>query len=142
MALASRVLAHAGGPELDAYSRPDRSCGFGNGVLPSSLAAAAHDEQVTMTQFEAQRLRTLADRLSTWTQLQRARLSDREDRHHCVLGAAPADRVAVPGNAVAPVAVVAQSGGDKGLAQFAGVVLVERLAGLLEERSGNGSCSP
>jgi transposase len=44
-------------------------------------------------------------------QRQRARRADRNDRDHGVLSGAATDRVAVPGDAVAAVAVVAQTGG-------------------------------
>ena len=51
------------------------------------------------------------------------------DRHHGVLGAAAADRVAVPGHAVVAVAVQAQSRGGERLAEFAGVDVVEPARG-------------
>ena len=44
-------------------------------------------------------------------QRQRARRTDRNDRNYGVLNGAATDRVAVPGNAVAAVAVITQTGG-------------------------------
>ena len=59
-----------------------------------------------------------------------ARVADGDDRDHGVLAPAAADGVAVPGDAVAPVAVVAAAGGHERLAELGAVVLRERVAGL------------
>ncbi len=69
-------------------------------------------------------------------QRQRPGRTDRDDRHHGVFGAASADAVAVPGDAVVAIAVQAQPGGTERLAQLSRVVLIERRAGLLERRIG------
>jgi transposase len=79
---------------------------FRHRMLPRALAGAAHDEQVAVCHFVADR-RAAAAR----PQRQRARRADRNDRDHGVLSGAATDRVAVPGDAVAAVAVVAQTGG-------------------------------
>ena len=57
-------------------------------------------------------------------------------RDHRVLALPAADRVAVPGDAVAAVAVVAAAGGHERLAETGEVVGGERLAGLVEQRVG------
>ncbi len=62
-------------------------------------------------------------------QQQGARLADGHDRDHGVLPVAPADPVAVPGDAVPPVAVVAEPGRDERLPELARVVRAERLPG-------------
>ncbi len=67
-------------------------------------------------------------------QHQRPRAAHREDRHHGVLARRPADAVAVPGDAVAPVAVEAQPGGDEALAELGLVVVAQRLADGHEHR--------
>ena len=51
-------------------------------------------------------------------QQQWARGAERDDRDHRVDAGAAADGVAVPGDAVAAVAVEAHAGGDEGLAQL------------------------
>ncbi|ODR81923.1 hypothetical protein BG842_23850 [Haladaptatus sp. W1] len=56
------------------------------------------------------------------------------DRHHRVLGGAAADVVAVPGDAVGPVAVVTQSRGGERLPELASVVVVQCIAGLVQCR--------
>ena len=56
------------------------------------------------------------------TQRQPARVAERDDRDHRVLVRAAADRVAVPGDAVAAVAVVAAAGGQERLAELGPVV--------------------
>ena len=66
--------------------------------------------------------------------------ADGDDGDHGVLGAAPADGVAVPGHAVAAVAVVAEPGGAERLAQLVGVVAASS-AGRASSRTGSGSGS-
>lgn len=51
--------------------------------------------------------------------------AEADDRHHSVLSAAATNGVAMPGDAVRAVAVVAQPGGGEGLTQFAAVDVVE-----------------
>jgi DNA ligase-1 len=67
-------------------------------------------------------------------QQQRARLAQGDDRHHGVACRAAPEPVAVPGDAVAPVAVVAQARGGELLTQLLGVVGVQCVAGALEQR--------
>ncbi len=51
--------------------------------------------------------------------------AEADDRHHGVLGAAAADGVAVPGDAVGAVAVTTQPDGGEGLTELARVDVVE-----------------
>ena len=69
-------------------------------------------------------------------QQQRAGRAERDDRDHGVLGAAAPDRVAVPRDAVPAVPVQAQPGGQERLAELGGVVLAERLPGLVQHGIG------
>lgn len=62
--------------------------------------------------------------------------SHRQDGDHGVLAGAPADAVAVPGDAVPAVAVVAQPGRGERLAQLLRVVGAQRVAGLGEDGVG------
>src|SRR4051812_11743826 len=55
-----------------------------------------------------------------------------DDGHHGVLGAAAADGVTVPRDAVVPVPIQAKAGGGERFAQLAGVGVVEPPADLLE----------
>ena len=106
---------------------------FGIGVLPGALAGAAHHDQVAVAHLDRDRLAAAAR-----AQGQPARVADRDDRDHGVLGPAAADGVAVPGDAVAAVAVVAAAGGHERLAQLGEVVRRERVAGL-GRGSGGGA---
>src|SRR6185437_14526464 len=106
------------GAELDADPRPHRPRGLGYGVLPGALAGTAHDHEVAVAELVPQGLPATPAR----TQQQRAWGAEGEDRDHRVLGAAAPDGVAVPGDAVAAVAVEAQPGRDERLAQLVGVV--------------------
>ena len=78
------------------------------------------------------------DRLAAAARPQRQppRVAERHDRDHRVLRSAAADRVAVPGDAVAAVAVVAAPGGHERLAELGAVVVRERVARLVEQRVG------
>src|SRR6476620_1480751 len=122
--------AHAAGPELDADARPDRPGGLGDRVLPGALARAAHDDEVAVAEHVPHGLPAATAR----AQQQGPRRADRDDRDHGVLGAAAADRVAVPGDAVAAVAVEAQPGGAERLAQLGSGVAGEVVAGLRAQR--------
>ena len=64
--------------------------------------------------------------------------AEADDGNHGVLGAAAADLVAVPGDAVVAVAVEAQTGGGERLAELAAVGVVEPSAHLLEPRVRGG----
>src|SRR3569623_688111 len=97
-------LPDAARPVLNADPRADRSCRLRHRVLPRPLTAAAHDEQVAVAELEAQRRSATARR----AQQQRTRCADRHARPHGVLSARATDAVAVPGDAVATVAVEAQ----------------------------------
>src|SRR5690242_21094703 len=78
---ARAVSAHSAGTELNADPRPDRLGGLRHRVLPGALAAAAHDQQVTVAHLEPQRpLSSLAG-----AQQQRPRRAQRQDGHHGVL---------------------------------------------------------
>src|SRR5690606_5648846 len=118
----------APGPELDADAGPRRAGGLGDRVFPGALATAAHDDEVAVAEVVAERAAAAA----AGPQQQGAGEADRQDGHHGVLRAAAADGVAVPGHAVAAVAVVAQPGGGEGLAQLVAVMLVESAPGLGE----------
>ncbi len=61
----------------------------------------------------------------SWSQQQRTWGSEHEDRDHGVVLVAAADAVAVPGHAVAPVAVEAQAGSRERLAELGRVMPVE-----------------
>ena len=116
------VSAHPARAELHADPRSDRLGRLRHGVLPGALAAAAHDQQVAVTDLEPQR-RATAPR----AQQQRPRRAQRHDGDHGVLGPAAPDRVAVPGHAVPSVPVQAQARGPERLAELRAVVRVERL---------------
>ena len=117
-------LAHAARPELDADPRPDRPGGLRDRVLPGALAGAAHHDQVAVAELVPDGRAAAAG-----PQQERPGRAERDDRDHGVLGLAAADGVAVPGDAVAAVAVEAQPGGAERLAELVGVVRVQRLAG-------------
>src|SRR5882724_5543857 len=51
--------------------------------------------------------------------------TEADDRHHGVLPAAATDGIAMPGDAVGTVTVATQPDGGEGLAEFAGVDVVE-----------------
>src|SRR4029450_5796491 len=105
------------------YADPgaDVAGGLGDRVLPGALARAAHHDQVAVAE------RVPHDRAvaAPGPQPQGPWGADRHDGAHGVLRRAAADRVAVPGNAVAPVAVVAQTGRPERFAQLVGVPLGE-----------------
>jgi hypothetical protein len=65
-----------------------------------------------------------------------ARRAQRHDGHHRVLTTTAADAIAVPGDAVSAVTVVAQPGRPERLAKGARVVSAQRLPGLVEQRVG------
>src|SRR6266536_225536 len=94
--------------ELDADAGTDRPGGLGDGVFPGALAAAAHHEQIAVTDLVAEHLAAGAP-----AQQQGAGRTERDDRDHGVIRRAAADRVAVPGHAVAPVAIQAQARGGE-----------------------------
>src|SRR5262249_6179702 len=94
--------ADAGRAELHADARAARPGCLRYGVLPGALAGAAHDEQVTVAKQITQRGAAASDRAHR----QRARIAERDDRDDR-LAHLPAQRVTVPGDAVAAVAVQA-----------------------------------
>src|SRR3954451_11257406 len=97
------------GAELDADARADAAGSLGDGVFPRALAGAAHDDEVAVAQGIADgRGDRSAGRARARAQGEDTRLADREDGDHRVFGVAAADAVAVPGDAVATVAVEAQ----------------------------------
>ncbi len=124
-------LAHPARTELHADPWTDRPGGLGHGVVPGALARAAHDEQVARTEREAQRRSA-----SARPQQQVPGSAERHNGHQGVPVAAAADPVAVPGDAVAAVAVVAQAGGAERLPELGRVVGAERVARLDEGRVG------
>ena len=124
-------LAHPPRAELHADPRPHRPRRLRHGVLPGPLAAAAHDQKITVPEFVAQPRPAPAR-----PQQQRPRRAQRNDRDHRVLPAPPADGVAVPGHAVPAVPVQAQPGGRERLAQLGLVVRVQRPARLVQRRIG------
>src|SRR3546814_522704 len=89
--------------ELDADAGPDRACGLGDRVFPAALTCPAHHQEISVPGREPD-ARAAAAR----SQQQGAGSSDRHDRDHRVVGGAAPDRVAVPGDAVAAVAIEAQ----------------------------------
>src|SRR5262245_12694127 len=98
-------LPHAVRAVLDADARAGRARRLRDRVVPRALAASAHDDQVTVSQLVPQRLAAAEPR----TQMQRAGRAHRQDRDHGVFRQAPTDAIAVPRDAVAPIAVVAQA---------------------------------
>src|SRR4029453_12695796 len=92
-------------PELHADPGPHALRGLGDGVLPRTLAGAAHDEQIAVAEREPPALPTAA-----WAQVQVARRAERDDRDHRVGVRAAPDRVTVPGDAVAAVPVQTHAG--------------------------------
>ena len=105
-------LSNAARSVLHRDSRPDRPCRLGHRVFPRALARAAHHQQVSVAEGEADTPATDAAGAAA------GGLAQRDDRDHRVLGPAAADGVAVPGDAVATVAVEAEPGGGEGLAQL------------------------
>src|SRR4051794_731491 len=90
------------GPEL--HRDPRAGVGdLGHGVLPGPLAGAAHHDQVAVAHLDDDAVGTS----EPGAKVELARVAERDDRHHGVGGLAAADRVAVPGDRVAAVAVVA-----------------------------------
>ena len=95
------------------------ACGdLGDGVLPGALAAAAHDEQVAVAHLDAidsppPRAAAARSRRGSPTETIATIVSWVQPRPM---------RVAVPGDAVAAVAVVAAAGGAERLAQLVAVV--------------------
>ena len=67
---------------------------------------------------------------------QAARVAEGDDGDHGVGGLAPADRVAVPGDGVAAVAIEAAAGGHEPLAELGLVVVAESLARRGQQRVG------
>ena len=104
---------------------------FGHGVLPGALAGAAHDDEVAVAHLERERL-TAAAR----PERQPSRVSEGDDRDHRVVGATSPEPVTVPGDAVAPVAVVAATRGQERLAELGAVVLRQGVARLHQQRMG------
>lgn len=100
-------------------------------VVPGALAAAAHHDQVAVPELVPHCMAAAAR-----SQQQRARRADRDDRHHRVDVAPAPDPVAVPGHTVATVAVEAQAGGAKQLAELGAVMHVERRLRDVEHRIG------
>ncbi len=110
-------------PELHADPRAGGPRRLRHRVLPGALAAATHHQQVTVADVVAQ-CRAAAPgpkQQGPWR-------AQGQDGHHGVLFVAPADPVAVPGDAVPAVPVEAQARSTQRLAQVRPVVLVERVA--------------
>src|SRR3954453_4721502 len=120
----------ATGAELDADARAHGLGRLGDAVLPGALAGPAHHHQVPVTQREPEAPRAPARR----AEHERPRRAERDDRDHRVRGAAPADPVAVPGDAVATVPVEAHADRDEVLAQLGAVVAVELRPRLGQQR--------
>jgi hypothetical protein len=80
-------------------------------VFPGSLAAPSHNEEVTSAEVEV-----LGPTSTPGAQEKSAGRAQRDDGDHGVPGAATADPVPVPGDAVRTVSVETQSDGAK---QFA-----------------------
>lgn len=129
---------YAAGAELDADAGPDGACRLGDGVLHGALAGAAHHDEVAVAEGEAQQ----GGAAVAGAQDEVAGVADGEDRDEGVLGGGAAVAVAVPGDAVAAVAVEAEPGGDEGFAEFGGVVGTESLAGLGEDGVRQGVAAP
>src|SRR6478752_8842480 len=104
---------------------------LGYGVLPRALARAAHDQQVAVAHLDRDRRPT-----DPRSQREPARVAEGDDRDHRVLGLAAADGVAVPGDAVATIAVVAAAGGHERLAELGAVVRRQRSTGPRQGRMG------
>src|SRR4051794_20271023 len=116
--------------ELDADARAHGLGRLGDAVLPGALAGPTHHHQVPVTQREPEAPRAPARR----AEHERPRGAERDDRDQRVRGAAPADPVAVPGDAVATVPVEAHADRDEVLAQFGAVVPVELRPRLRQQR--------
>src|ERR1700722_11196676 len=99
--------AYAARAELDADPRAGRAGRLGHGVLPGALAAAAHDDEVTVPEVVPEGASTL---VGPGSQQERPRLAERDYSDHRVLPRAAPDGVAVPGDAVPFVPVEAQAG--------------------------------
>src|SRR5690606_4229194 len=123
--------AHAPRTELDADARPHRLGRLEHRVLPGPLARAAHDDQVAVSQREAELLSS-----AVRPQRQLARSAHGQDRDHGVGQPSSADAVTVPRDAVPAVAVVAQPGGAERLTEFGKVMRAERLPRLGQDRVG------
>ena len=82
-------------------------------MLPRALAAAAHHEQVAVAKVAAEPRAAAA-----LAEQQGARRAQGDDRDHGVLRPPAPDRVAMPGNAVAAVAVQAQTRSAERLAEL------------------------
>src|SRR4051794_9184318 len=116
--------------ELDADARAHGLGRLGDAVLPGALAGPTHHHQVPVTQREPEAPRAPARR----AEHERPRGAERDDRDQRVRGAAPADPVAVPGDAVATVPVEAHADRDEVLAEFGAVVPVELRPRLRQQR--------
>jgi hypothetical protein len=99
------------------------------------LAGAAHDEEVAVADDEAD---GVAGAVVDGAQAEAAGRTEGQDGDHGVLGPTSTDAVAVPGDAVAAVAVVAEAGGDELLAELVSVVRVQGGAGGVERRVREG----
>src|SRR3954454_8156654 len=108
--------AHSAGAELNADPGPHRAGRLRDGVLPRALAGAAHHQQVPVPDGETEGLRPAG--AVPGPEHQPTRLPERDDPDHCVLEAAAPDRVAVPGDAVPAVAVVAHARGREAFAEL------------------------
>src|SRR5262249_46045461 len=86
--------------------------------------------EVAVAKLEPERLGAAEAR----TQHQRARRANGDDRDHGVLVRTAPDAVAVPGHAVAAVAVVAQARRAERFAELVAVMRVQRLLGRVERR--------
>jgi len=127
--LMDQSLPDAARAELDADPRPRGTRRLGHGVLPGPLAAAAHDEQVTMPEVVSQRavIAPAVTGAGARAEQQRARRPQGQDGDHRVLGAAAPDGVAVPGDAVPAVPVQTQPRRQERLAEFPLVVLAQQV---------------
>src|SRR3954447_2582772 len=119
----------SGRPVLHADPRTHGLRRLGDAVFPRALARAAHHDQVAVPQGETQALSA-----TDGAEQERTRGAERHDGDHGVRRPPASDAVAVPGDAVATVAVQAHTCTDESLAQFRAVVAVEVLAGLGEQR--------
>src|ERR1700733_4079078 len=109
--------AHAPRTELDTDPRAGRTGRLGHGVLPGALAAAAHDDEVSVPEVVPAAAGVLAGAgAAARPQQQRAVLAERDDGDHRVLRRTTPDGVAVPGHAVPLVPVEAQPRRDERLA--------------------------
>src|SRR6476646_4161820 len=116
----SGLAGHTAGPELDADPRPHGLRRLRDAVLPRALAGAAHDDQVAVPERKPD-----AGSAADGAEQQRPRGTEGHDRDHRVGRPSAADPVAVPGHAVASVAVETHSCGDEALAELRPVVPVE-----------------